>query len=243
MAKQTRYFVMPQTGDGLHTQPYPVALEEVGQHIKSWLGRFAHQGYYSGIGCRIALHEIGFRLEPVECGNDGQPWDWTHCAVCDSALDSHGDCEDRKCKTHIDPAYTGEPQGSSVAGVRVVSAEELVAILRRDEKANREHLEREALRDELEAATGQAYSDEALQAHIDAAGGRSTCRSANGRDLEAFEAGRAKFVDKLTEEEKAFIAERESDNAKIEAAETYSAEDIEEWQRRDEESNNEERNN
>jgi hypothetical protein len=205
---------MPTTGDGLHTQPYPVALAEVGEHIKNWLGRFEHQGYYSGIGCRIALNEIGFKLEPVECGEDGEPWDWTHCAVCDKALDSHGDCSDAECKTHKEE-YTGEPQGSSVAGVRVVGPEELVAILRRDEKANREHLEREELRDELEAATGQAYSDEALQAHIDAASGG--------------------YKDKLTEEEKAFIAERESDNAKIEAAREYSAEDIEEWQRRSEE--------
>jgi hypothetical protein len=229
-----RYFVEPRTGDGLNTQPYPVALEEVGSHIKNWLARFEHQGYYSGVGCRIMLGEIAFRLEPVVCGEDGQPWDWTHCAVCDKELDSHGDCSDANCKTHTDEAYTGEPKGSSVAGVRVVSAEELVAILRRDEAANREHLERENLRDELEAATGQAYSDAALQAHLDAAL-PSTCPTANGRDLEAFEADRRGFVDKLSAEEKAFIAERESDNAKMDEAREYSAEDVEEWQRRSEE--------
>lgn len=186
-----RYFVEPRTGDGLNTQPHPVALEEVGAHIKNWLARFEHQGYYSGVGCRIMLGEIAFRLEPVVCGEDGEPWEWTHCAVCDKELDSHGDCVDNECKTHTDPSYTGEPSGSSVAGVRVVSPEELVAILRRDEAANRAEAERS----------------------IEPRG----------------------FVDKLSAEEKAFIAERESDNAKMDEAREYSAEDVEEWQRRSEE--------
>jgi hypothetical protein len=108
----TRYFVKPQTGDGLHTQPYPVALAEVGEHIKNWLGQYEAQGYYSGVGYRLALDKIGFALEPVECGEDGQPWAWTHCALCDAELDSHGDCSWKDCRTHTDPAYTGEPSGS-----------------------------------------------------------------------------------------------------------------------------------
>lgn len=37
-------------------------------------------------------------------------------------------------------------------------------------EAQTAEVDREHLRDELEAATGQSYSDEALQAHIDAAG-------------------------------------------------------------------------
>lgn len=72
-----KVYVYPLAGDGIDniaTQPEPVELLEVGQHIESFLGRYKHQGYFFNANMqRVPLREIKFRLEIV--GADGQPPD------------------------------------------------------------------------------------------------------------------------------------------------------------------------
>ena len=114
-AKHLRYFVCVDLKDDcdIGAPPFAVRLEEVPEFIKNWLGsRMAHQGYISNARKeQLQPSDVTFRLEPVECGEDGEPWDWTHCAVCDALLESHGDCSNKECKSHTEE-YTGEPQGS-----------------------------------------------------------------------------------------------------------------------------------
>jgi hypothetical protein len=63
-----KYFVIPNTRDGCDspTQPVPVELAQVGEHIQQWLGRFKRQGYFSNCKQeRIPLGAISFRVEPA----------------------------------------------------------------------------------------------------------------------------------------------------------------------------------
>ena len=62
-----KYFVIPETLDGceIPTIPEPVELKDIPSHLKWWLSRFSHQGYFSNCKLqRIPLHELGFRLQP-----------------------------------------------------------------------------------------------------------------------------------------------------------------------------------
>lgn len=59
------FYVIPDGQDGanLPTQPDPVPVTEIGEHVANYLRRFVHQGYFSN--CRrehIPLHELRFTL-------------------------------------------------------------------------------------------------------------------------------------------------------------------------------------
>ena len=62
-----KVYVYPLAGDGIDniaTQPDPVELATVGQHIERWLDLYRRQGYYFNANMeRVPLGEVRFKLE------------------------------------------------------------------------------------------------------------------------------------------------------------------------------------
>ncbi len=64
------YFVIVDADDdaNLPTQPDPVPLSKVSEHIAAWLQRYEAQGYYRNARMEtVPLNCIHFILEPYNC--------------------------------------------------------------------------------------------------------------------------------------------------------------------------------